>query len=157
MEWLTQSLPDVRDSEKPRMGSNDLAPCLRSALLSTRLPPRFIYFFFASGALTHTYEHSPRLDAPRKMKKKARSTSLARMDYFVAAAQQMSSNFAMSERKIGARRQSQTHISLSLTRSSLPPRCIIICIEFCLSRCSRAPEILRADAWAIFVGIFLLL
>jgi hypothetical protein len=70
MEWLTQSLPDVRDSEKPRMGSNDLAPCLRSALLSTRLPPRFIYFFFASGALTHTYEHSPRLDAPRKMKKK---------------------------------------------------------------------------------------
>lgn len=60
MEWLTQSLPDVRrDSEKARMGSNDLAPC--SALLYSHhhCEPRFIYFFFAA-AHVRIYVYIPR-------------------------------------------------------------------------------------------------
>jgi hypothetical protein len=57
MEWLTQSLPDVRDSEKPRMGSNDLAPC--STHHQTAAAAAEIYLFFL--CITHTLaENIPR-------------------------------------------------------------------------------------------------
>jgi len=91
------------------MGSNDLAPCLLLAVLLLR----FIYFFFAP--------HSLRLPTLEENEKKMRAP-LALLGWIISLLLQMSSNFATSERKIGARWQSQTHISLCL---------VIICAEFC--------------------------
>lgn len=153
MEWLTQSLPDVRrDSEKARMGSNDLAPC--SALLCSTLTTTASRDLFIFSLQPHMYVYMctfPEVRRPRKMKiKNARSTSLS-LGWIISLLQ-MSSNFATSERKIGARslarnRMRRTSVSLSL---------VIICAEFCLSRCSRA-EMLRADAQAISQEFCLLL
>jgi hypothetical protein len=146
MEWLTQSLPDVRDSEKPRMGSNDLAPCL---LHSQHHRPRFIYFFFAPCAANTHIEHNPRLVRRREENEKnARSTSLALLGLFhCCSTEQFCDERAENWRSLAIADAHQS-LSLTLRLMPLPPRCNYLRRILFKSLLSRAPcrEMLRADA-----------